>query len=44
VAVASKDVKPYHVYVVFPAMSVGLMPSAPEQGMVLGTAGARPAR
>ncbi|HEX5970925.1 MAG TPA: acyltransferase [Gemmatimonadaceae bacterium] len=44
VAVATKDVKPYHVYVGIPAKSVRVKPNAPEQGMVLGTAGARPAR
>lgn len=44
VAVATKDVKPYHVYVGIPAKSVRVKPNAPEQGMVLGTAGSRPAR
>jgi acetyltransferase-like isoleucine patch superfamily enzyme len=44
VAVATKDVKPYHVYVGIPAKSVRVKANAPEQGMVLGTAGARPAR
>jgi acetyltransferase-like isoleucine patch superfamily enzyme len=44
VAVATKDVKPYHVYVGIPAKSVRVKPNAPAQGMVLGTAGARPAR
>ena len=44
VAVATKDVKPYHVYVGIPAKSVRVKPNAPEQGMVLGTAGARPPR
>ena len=43
-AVATKDVKPYHVYVGIPAKSVRVKPNAPEQGMVLGTAGSRPAR
>jgi acetyltransferase-like isoleucine patch superfamily enzyme len=38
VAVATKDVRPYHVYVGIPAKSVRVKPSAPEQGMVLGTA------
>jgi acetyltransferase-like isoleucine patch superfamily enzyme len=37
VAVATKDVKPYHVYVGIPAKSVRVKPNAPEQGMVLGT-------
>ena len=44
VGVATKDVKPYHVYVGIPAKSVRVKPNAPEQGMVLGTAGSRPAR
>ncbi len=44
VAVATKDVKPYHVYVGIPAKSVRVKPNAPEQGMILGTAGQRPAR
>jgi len=39
VAVATKDVKPYHVYVGIPAKSVRVKPNAPEQGMVLPTAG-----
>ena len=39
VAVATKDVKPYHVYVGIPAKSVRVKPNAPEQGMILGTAG-----
>jgi acetyltransferase-like isoleucine patch superfamily enzyme len=43
-AVATKDVKPYHVYVGIPAKSVRVKPNAPEQGMVLGPAGSRPAR
>ncbi len=42
-AVATKDVRPYHVYVGIPAKSVRVKPNAPAQGMVLGTAGARPA-
>lgn len=47
VAVATKDVRPYHVYVGIPAKSVRVKPNAPEQGMVVGTAlreGARPPR
>lgn len=44
VAVATKDVKPYHVYVGIPAKSVRVKPNAPEQGMVLNTAGSRPPR
>ena len=47
VAVATKDVKPYHVYVGIPAKSVRVKPNAPEQGMVVGTAlreGTRPQR
>jgi len=43
-AVATKDVKPYHVYVGIPAKSVRVKPNAPEQGMVLPTAGSRPPR
>jgi len=39
VAVATKDVKPYHVYVGIPAKSVRVKPNAPEQGMILPTAG-----
>jgi acetyltransferase-like isoleucine patch superfamily enzyme len=38
-AVATKDVRPYHVYVGIPAKSVRVKPNAPEQAMVLGTAG-----
>jgi len=38
-AVATKDVKPYHVYVGIPAKSVRVKPNAPEQGMILPTAG-----
>ena len=38
VAVATKDVRPYHVYVGIPAKSVRVKPNAPEQGMVVGTA------
>jgi len=47
VAVATKDVRPYHVYVGIPAKSVRVKPNAPEQGMVVGTAlreGTRPQR
>ena len=36
-AVATKDVRPYHVYVGIPAKSVRVKPNAPEQGMILGT-------
>jgi acetyltransferase-like isoleucine patch superfamily enzyme len=36
-AVATKDVRPYHVYVGIPAKSVRVKPNAPEPKMVLGT-------
>jgi len=38
VAVATKDVRPYHVYVGIPAKSVRVKPNAPEAAMVLRTA------
>ena len=38
VAVATKDVRPYHVYVGIPAKSVRVKPNAPEATMVLRTA------
>jgi len=34
-ALATKDVRPYHVYVGIPAKSVRVKPNAPESGMVL---------
>ncbi|MFN2566563.1 MAG: acetyltransferase [Gemmatimonadaceae bacterium] len=37
-AVATKDVRPYHVYVGIPAKSVRVKPNAPEAAMVLRTA------
>lgn len=36
-ALATKDVRPYHVYVGIPAKSVRVKPNAPESGMVLRT-------
>jgi len=36
-AVATKDVRPYHVYVGIPAKSVRVKPNAPEPKVVLGT-------
>ena len=36
-AVATKDVRPYHVYVGIPAKSVRVKPNAPQAGMVLRT-------
>ncbi len=36
-AVATKDVRPYHVYVGIPAKSVRVKPNAPEPGMILRT-------
>jgi acetyltransferase-like isoleucine patch superfamily enzyme len=35
VAVATKDVRPYHVYVGIPAKSVRVKPNAPDAGLVL---------
>jgi acetyltransferase-like isoleucine patch superfamily enzyme len=40
-AVATKDVRPYHVYVGIPAKSVRVKPNAPESGHVLKTASER---
>jgi acetyltransferase-like isoleucine patch superfamily enzyme len=37
-AVATKDVRPYHVYVGIPAKSVRVKPNAPDAGMVLRSA------
>ena len=37
VAVATKDVRPYHVYVGIPAKSVRVKPNAPEMGTILST-------
>jgi acetyltransferase-like isoleucine patch superfamily enzyme len=36
-AVATKDVRPYHVYVGIPAKSVRVKPNAPQMGTVLKT-------
>ena len=36
-AVATKDVRPYHVYVGIPAKSVRVKPNAPQPKTVLGT-------
>ena len=36
-AVATKDVRPYHVYVGIPAKSVRVKPNAPEPGIILRT-------
>ena len=36
-AVATKDVRPYHVYVGIPAKSVRVKPNAPQPKNVLGT-------
>ncbi|MBA3671875.1 MAG: acyltransferase [Gemmatimonadaceae bacterium] len=38
-AVATKDVRPYHVYVGIPAKSVRVKPNAPQPGVILGTSG-----
>jgi acetyltransferase-like isoleucine patch superfamily enzyme len=38
-AVATKDVRPYHVYVGIPAKSVRVKPNAPAQQLILGTSG-----
>lgn len=43
VAVATKDVRPYHVYVGIPAKSVRVKPNAPDAGMILRTTGERKA-
>jgi acetyltransferase-like isoleucine patch superfamily enzyme len=43
-AVATKDVRPYHVYVGIPAKSVRVKPNAPEPATVLRTADNRTAR
>jgi acetyltransferase-like isoleucine patch superfamily enzyme len=40
-AVATKDVRPYHVYVGIPAKSVRVKPNAPASGHVLKTASER---
>ncbi len=40
-AVATKDVRPYHVYVGIPAKSVRVKPNAPEPATVLRTSGHR---
>ncbi|HXT18594.1 MAG TPA: acyltransferase [Gemmatimonadaceae bacterium] len=40
-AVATKDVRPYHVYVGIPAKSVRVKPNAPQSGHVLKTASER---
>ena len=37
-AVATKDVRPYHVYVGIPAKSVRVKPNAPDAGLVLNSA------
>jgi acetyltransferase-like isoleucine patch superfamily enzyme len=39
VAVATKDVRPYHVYVGIPAKSVRVKPNAPAPKTILGTSG-----
>jgi len=43
-AVATKDVRPYHVYVGIPAKSVRVKPNAPEPATILRTAETRVAR
>jgi len=43
-AVATKDVRPYHVYVGIPAKSVRVKPNAPEPATILRTAEGRVAR
>jgi acetyltransferase-like isoleucine patch superfamily enzyme len=40
-AVATKDVRPYHVYVGIPAKSVRVKPNAPDATMILRTTGER---
>lgn len=42
-AVATKDVRPYHVYVGIPAKSVRVKPNAPDAGNILRTTGERKA-
>ena len=42
-AVATKDVRPYHVYVGIPAKSVRVKPNAPDATMILRTTGERKA-
>ena len=44
VAVATKDVRPYHVYVGIPAKSVRVKPNAPDPATILRTADTRVAR
>ena len=44
VAVATKDVRPYHVYVGIPAKSVRVKPNAPDPATILRTSDARLAR
>jgi acetyltransferase-like isoleucine patch superfamily enzyme len=41
VAVATKDVRPYHVYVGIPAKSVRVKPNAPDSGLTLRTSSER---
>jgi acetyltransferase-like isoleucine patch superfamily enzyme len=41
VAVATKDVRPYHVYVGIPAKSVRVKPNAPEPATILRTSDQR---
>lgn len=43
-AVATKDVRPYHVYVGIPAKSVRVKPNAPEPGTILRTSDKREPR
>jgi acetyltransferase-like isoleucine patch superfamily enzyme len=43
-AVATKDVRPYHVYVGIPAKSVRVKPNAPDATMILRTTGERKAQ
>jgi acetyltransferase-like isoleucine patch superfamily enzyme len=40
-ALATKDVRPYHVYVGIPAKSVRVKPNAPASGEVLRTSSER---
>ena len=42
-ALATKDVRPYHVYVGIPAKSVRVKPNAPDASMILRTTGERKA-
>jgi acetyltransferase-like isoleucine patch superfamily enzyme len=44
VAVATKDVRPYHVYVGIPAKSVRVKPNAPEPATILRTSDQRVTR